>query len=198
MSIEEKYEESKLLELLAQNSEHAFQLIFNRYRNKIYRVTNLYVKSPEVAEEIVQEVFLKLWLQRSSLSEIRSLESWLFILTKNHVFNYIKKLAHEWKIREKWMKEAPQMEDSADHRIRDTQYKELIAQAVSNLPVQQKLIYKMGKEEGLSYEAIGNKLSISPLTVKTHMARALQAIRNFLKQHGGAIILIIFLSKKIF
>ena len=198
MSTEGIYKESELLAMLTQDNEHAFESIFDHYRNKIYRITNVYVKSPEVAEEIVQDVFLKLWLERSSIMEIRSLEAWLFTLAKNLVFNHIKKLAHEWKVRETWMKDAPKLEDNADHRIRNAQYQELIAQAFNNLSLQQKLIYKMGKEEGLSYEAIGKKLSISPLTVKTHMARALQAMRSFLLKHGQAFILVLMLGKKHF
>ena len=73
MPAETKYEESTLLALLAQDSEYAFQLVFDRYRNTVYKAAMLYVKSPVIAEEIVQDVFLKLWFQRHHLDEIRSL-----------------------------------------------------------------------------------------------------------------------------
>src|SRR6195952_5408548 len=103
MQAENKYEESTLISLLAQNSEYAFQLLFDRYRDTIYKVAMMYVKSPVIAEEIVQDVFLKLWFQRKNLQEIRSLESWLFTLTKNLTLNCLKKIAYEWTAREKWI-----------------------------------------------------------------------------------------------
>jgi RNA polymerase sigma-70 factor (ECF subfamily) len=100
MLIENKYEESTLLSLLARDSEYAFQLVFDRYRNNIYKVAMMYLKSPVMAEEIVQDVFLKLWFQRKHLTEIRSLESWFFTITKNLTLNCMKKIAHEWMARE--------------------------------------------------------------------------------------------------
>ncbi len=184
MPFEKKYEESALLSLLAQDSEYAFQLIFDRHRDTIYKVAMLYVKSPVIAEEIVQDVFLKLWFQRKNLQELRSIESWLFIITKNLTLNCLKKIAHEWTAREKWIKENNSSENTTDHKILNGQYQQLLQQAIKNLPEQQRLVYKLGKEQGLSYEAIGSELSISPLTVKTHMARALATIRSFLAQNG--------------
>ncbi len=184
MAIEEKYEESKLLTLLARDSEYAFQLIFDRYRNHVYKVAITYVKSPAIAEEIVQDIFLKLWFHRKNLSEIHSLESWLYTLTRNMVLNSVKKLAHEWTVRKQWFKEAKQSENTTDYKIRDEQYRELLFEAIHQLPQQQQIVYKLAKEDHLSYEEIAQQLSLSPLTVKTHMSRALGAIRLFLKQKG--------------
>jgi RNA polymerase sigma-70 factor (ECF subfamily) len=194
MAAEEKYEESKLLTLLAQDSEYAFQLIFDRYRNHVYKVALTYVKTPSVAEEIVQDIFLKLWFHRKNLSGIISLESWLYTLTRNMVLNSIKKIAHEWTVREKWYKESQQSEDNADYKIRDEQYRELLAEAIAQLPQQQKLVYKLAKEDHFSYEEIARQLLLSPLTVKTHMERALGSIRVFLKKNGEIFLLIYLMS----
>lgn len=184
MPIENKYEESTLLSLLAGDSEYAFQLVFDRYRNTVYKVAMLYVKSPVIAEEIVQDVFLKLWFQRHNLGEIRSLESWLFILTRNLTLNCLKKISHEWMAREKWVKDNDLSENTTDYKILNAQYQQLLQQAIDHLSPQQREVYKLAKEQGLSYQAISAQLSISPLTVKTHMARAMASIRAFLEQNG--------------
>lgn len=191
MHIENKYEESTLLSLLAQDSEYAFQLVFDRYRNNIYKVAMMYVKSPVIAEEIVQDVFLKLWFQRTQLTEIRSLESWLFTVTKNLTLNCLKKIAHEWTAREKWIKQNDLSENNTDHKILNTEYQQLFQKAIEHLSPQQQQVYRLAKEQGLSYDVIGQQLCISPLTVKTHMARALAGIRLFLQQNGGLSILLI-------
>jgi RNA polymerase sigma-70 factor (family 1) len=191
MQVEKKYEESTLLSLLAQNSEYAFQVVFDRYRNVIYKTAMMYVKSPVIAEEIVQDIFLKLWFQRKHLAEIRSLESWLFTLTKNLTLNCLKKIAHEWTAREKWIKENDLSENTTDHKVLNAEYQQLLQQAISDLSPQQQQVYRLAKEQGLSYDIISKQLSISPLTVKTHMTRALASIRLFLQQHGGISVFLI-------
>ena len=196
MEFEKKYEESTLLSLLAKDSEYAFQLVFDMYRNKTYKVAMMYVKSPVIAEEIVQDVFLKLWFQRKKLTEIRSLESWLFTLTRNFTFNRLKKIAYEWTAREKWIKQNDISENTTDNKILDTEYQQLIQKAVSSLSPQQQQVYKLAKEEGLSYEVIGRQLSISHLTVKTHMARALASIRSFMQKNIDFFILLLIASIK--
>ena len=191
MEFEKKYEETTLLSLLSEDSEYAFQLVFDRYRNHTYKVAMMYVKSPVIAEEIVQDVFLKLWFQRKNLKEIRSLESWLFTLTRNLTFNCLKKIAYEWTAREKWVKQNDISENTADDKILNTEYQQLIQKAIKSLSTQQQQVYKLGKEEGLSYEVISQQLSISPLTVKTHMARALASIRQFMQQNRDLFILLL-------
>lgn len=198
MRIEKNYEDSALLSLLAQNSEYAFQLIFDRYRNTIYKVAMMYVKSPAVAEEILQDVFLKLWFQRAHLTGILSLQSWLFILTKNLTLNCVKKIAHESTARARWTQQNAISENTADHKILSLQYQQLFREAVSHLPAQQQQVFLLAKDEGLSYDAISRQLSISPLTVKTHMARALASIRTFLKKHGDLSVLLILTGLRYF
>ncbi len=195
MPIENKYEETTLLAMLADDSEYAFQLLFDRYRNRIYKVAVLYVKSPILAEEIVQDVFLKVWFQRKEIKALRSFEAWLFTVSKNYIINYLKKLANEWKARETWVRQTSASEDSADFKIRGDQFQQLLQQAIGQLPLQQQRIYKLAKEQHLSYEAIAQELNISPLTVKTHMARALDAIRSWLKQHGELFLLLLLLAQ---
>ncbi|HEY5407356.1 MAG TPA: RNA polymerase sigma-70 factor [Ginsengibacter sp.] len=198
MEFEKKYEETTLLSLLSQDSEYAFQLVFDRYRNNTYKVAMMYVKSPVIAEEIVQDVFLKLWFQRKNLTEIRSLESWLFTLTRNLTFNCLKKIAYEWTAREKWIKQNNISENTADNKILDTEYRQLIQKAISTLSPQQQQVYKLAKEEGLSYEVIGRQLSISPLTVKTHMSRALASVRLFMQKNIDLFMLLLIAFVKNF
>jgi RNA polymerase sigma-70 factor (ECF subfamily) len=194
LPLEQKYEEAQLLTMLAKNSEFAFQLIFNRYRDTVYRSAMVWLKSPILAEEIVQDVFMKLWLQRDRLTGLRSLESWIFAVAKNQMLNGLKRTSHEWRIREYWEKEELHIGNDTDYRVRHNELKELIVKAIDNLPAQQRMIYKMCREKGLSYEAIGKELTISSLTVKTHMARALRSIREYLKQHGDALILFLIIT----
>jgi RNA polymerase sigma-70 factor (family 1) len=179
------YEHADVLNLLAQGSEYAFQLVFDSYKNRVYKLALTYLKSPVLAEEVVQDTFLKLWFQRQNLAGINSLEAWLLTVSKNLTINYLKKIAHEWGAKKDLAPAHEQIENRTDFKVRDAEFTILFQKALDTLSTQQRTIYKMAREEGLTYELIAKKLSISPLTVKTHMARALASMRLFLKKHGG-------------
>jgi DNA-directed RNA polymerase specialized sigma24 family protein len=74
---EQSYEEARLIALLADDSEYAFQLLFDRHRNRIYHTAIRYLKSPVLAQEVVQDVFLKLWFERRNIRQGLPLEAWL-------------------------------------------------------------------------------------------------------------------------
>jgi RNA polymerase sigma-70 factor (ECF subfamily) len=186
---EKCYEEATILKLLSQDSEYALQLVFDNHRNHIYKVALLYLKSPVLAEEVVQDVFIKLWFHRKSMPEIKCLEAWLHTVSKNLILNYLKKLSHEWTARKNLAQ--PQNEDNADFRVRYAESNQLLRNAINQLSEQQRTIYTLSRHHGLSHEEIAEKLSISPLTVKTHMARALNAIRSYFQQHGEILPLLL-------
>ncbi len=187
----EGYSEAFLLAQLAEDSEFAFRKVFELYHSKIYKVAMMYVKSIPAAEEIVQDVFLKLWTKRKTLQSIQSLESWLFIVTKNHTFNVLKKQANELHAKDKWAEQAVLIDDTLESKVISSDYQRLINEAILRLPPQQQKIYRLAKEQGMSYEAIGNELALSPLTVKTHMARALAALRILMNSYMSLIIILL-------
>lgn len=180
----EEQEEARLLAMLSEDSQYAFQLLFDRHKDHIYKVAMLYVKSPLIAEEIVQDVFIKVWLNRKELYGIQSFESWLYVVSRNFTVNYMKRLAVEWRASLQFMREQTTQDDNADHRVRSAQYNELLQQALLQLSEQQLAVYRLAKEGNLSYKEIADRLQISPLTVKTHLSRAMHAIRAHFRRHG--------------
>ncbi|MHA4809510.1 RNA polymerase sigma-70 factor [Flavitalea flava] len=200
-----EFNDSGLLALLAEDSQVAFQLIFDRYHPLVYRVAHLYLKSPFAAEDIVQEVFLKIWVQRKDLSAISSLNAWLYTLTRNYTLNHLKKVACEWTARKNWAgNNKPSSgnhepsENTADHKIRSEQYTKLYREALEKLPSQQQRVFLLARENDLSYEAIASQLSLSVFTVKTHMARALAFIRAYLQQHNQEFFLLLIIGEIFF
>jgi RNA polymerase sigma-70 factor (ECF subfamily) len=96
MTEEEKYEQSKLIALPSDDSEYAFQLLYDRYRNRIYKLSLRFLKSSILAQEVVQDLFLKLWFSRKNIDPDKPLEAWLFTIAKNALINRFKKLVNEW------------------------------------------------------------------------------------------------------
>lgn len=191
-----KYEETKLISLLAEDSEYAFQLLYDRHRKRIYQTSLRYLKSPILAQEVVQDVFLKLWFNRKSLKADQPLEAWLYSVAKNNLINRLKKIANEWKALKGLGFISERSINNIENNLQESQYNQLLQTAIGQLSEQQQKVFKLARNEQLTYLEIGEKLQISPLTVKTHMSRARESIKVFFSDHGiilsTSIIILLF------
>jgi RNA polymerase sigma-70 factor (ECF subfamily) len=185
------YEEAKLIALLAADSEYAFQLLFDRHRNFIYRLAIRYLKSPAIAQEVVQDVFLKLWVQRKNLHSDKRLEPWLHRVAKNHIINQLEKLANEWKAIGALSKNKEISDVKIYDQLQEEYYNNILLQAIENLSEKQKQVFELARQKNLSYLQIAEKLGLSTLTVKTHMSRALHSIKAFFHKEGVVLLMVI-------
>lgn len=192
------YEEAHLITLLADDSEYAFQLMYDRYRNRIYQTAIRYLKSPLLAQEVVQDVFLKLWIERKNIKIDQPLEAWLYTVAKNNLINRLKKIASEWKALSNLKFITQQSVSSTSAKIEDAQYNALLQKAILSLPQQQQTVFCLARHEHLTYMQIGEKMGISPLTVKKHMSRALLHIKTCFSGFEDLFFLFILLNLSLF
>ncbi|CAM3448850.1 RNA polymerase sigma factor [Flavobacterium chungbukense] len=170
-------DEKKLLLELSQGSELAFTTIYNQYKNSVYSTALRITKSKILSEEAVQDIFLKIWQNKENLIAIDNFENYIYIISRNHLFNSIKKIARETNIITEINPKDTSFIDT-DSNIKDEQYTTILNQIVEQLPPQQQKVYNMAKRDGLSHQKIGEDLGISTETVKKHMAQALKFIRH--------------------
>ena len=192
------YEEAHLITLLAEDSEYAFQLMYDRYRNRIYQTAIRYLKSPLLAQEVVQDVFLKLWIERKNIKIDQPLEAWLYTVAKNNLINRLKKIANEWKALSNLKLITQQSVNTASTKIEEAQYNELLQKAILSLPQQQQTVFCLARHEHLTYIQIGEKMGISPLTVKKHMSRALLHIKTYFSGFQDLFFIFILLNFSFF
>ncbi|RXK85419.1 RNA polymerase sigma factor [Filimonas effusa] len=174
-------EEKELLQLLSRDSEYAFAVLFDKYRKRVYGTALLFLKNPEAAEEIVQEVFLRLWQKRKALQPIQYLNSYINAMTRNLVIDQVRKMDFEEAYKKVSAAAAPV--NDADFKVRDNESTQLLARAIESLPERQRAVYELARIKGLSQEEIAAELSISKHTVKVHMSAALQSIRTYLSSY---------------
>lgn len=141
----------------------------------------LYLKDTTPAREVVQEVFLKIWLKREVMPGVEDLTGYLFILTRNHIYDSFKKQANQVKALDHFFLQQPDAVNDTDHRIQDHQYDHLLDKVVSSLPPERKKVY-IARKEGMSNEEISVRMNISVHTVKKQMQLAMQTVRSFVKQ----------------
>lgn len=172
----------ELLQLLSRGSEYAFAVIFDRYRRRVYNTALLFLKNSEAAEEVVQEVFLRLWQKRQELPSINYLNSFIRTIAYNLMVDQFRKTLLEKDYR-KQLGLHPAIVDDTDYRVRDDESVRLLKSAIATLPQRQREVYELARLKGYSQEEIAARLSISRNTVKVHMTAALQSIRTYLASH---------------
>ena len=195
-------DEARLIELIAQGSEYAFTKLYDHYRPLIYSVAYRMLKSRDLADEILQDVFVKVWIKRNELPNIRHFRGYIFFMARNLVFDRLKKQSYEAGAMAAAGDERAASGDAvsgADNRLLQQEYQLLLDKAIDQLTVQQAQIYRLAKIEGLSHEEIAGQLHIKRSTVKRHVSDALREIRHFLKTYpgldlGGVIILLYIIS----
>lgn len=188
------YEEGKLISLLQENSEYAFQLIYDKHRNRIYKTAIKFLKSPIIAQDVVQDVFLKLWFERKAINASMPLEAWLFTVAKNNILNKLRKIANEWKAIDQLTHKSTFTENTTEEMVGAAEFKRNLALAILALPEQQKSVFRLSKFENLTYFQIGQQLGISPLTVKTHLSRAIHSIKRQFESKGIQFVLLAFIA----
>ncbi len=182
MPISPLHNEKELLHLIMQGNEKAFRIIFDHYRTKIYAYAMHLTESADLADEAVQDVFMKLWLNKERLQSVNDFASWLHTIARNTIFDVLKQMAKEKKGKSKLV--SIQSKDSdADTVLLDKENQQLLAEAIMLLTPQQQEVWRLSRQEGLKQEEIAQKLGISINTVKVHMVSALRIIRQYLDSH---------------
>ena len=138
--------------LISQGDEAAFTKIFTSYRNKIYTVAFKLTASQENAEEIVQDVFLKVWTKRALLPEVEDFDSWIFIITRNTVYSFLRSKAAREISAPLTEPELLGLAEEADTVLKEKEFQKILKEAVDKLPPQQRNVYLLSKEGHLSYE----------------------------------------------
>jgi len=171
---------TELVKLLKKGDIAAFNDIYKMYCHKLHRFVLMYLKQDEDAEEIVQEVFVKIWESRSKIDIYASFESFLFTIAYNSTISLLRKRMSENKSRE-YLKSLQQI-DSEDQVIDEIRFKELnhqIHSLLEQLTPRQREIFLLSREDGLTHKEIAEKLDISENTVNNHLV----TILKFLKSH---------------
>lgn len=176
--------EKRLLQQVAAGNEHAFKQLFDLRRQKVYSFAFHLTRSDLMAEEIVQEIFLRIWLHRRQLSDILHFNAWLNTLVRNLSYTWLRRMALEASILRDLQHRSGEASVDTQDNLQIREYRRLLQQAIDDLPPRQQEIYLLSRREELSYAAIADQLGLSINTVKNHMKEALRSMRRFLESHS--------------
>lgn len=184
MSTPVNYTEPELLRLIAEGNEPAFRILYDKYHVKIFDYLIVITKAKEAAEEIVADIFLKLWMGREWIAEINNLEAFLKKVAYNKAIDFMRHTARNKKMQAIIAREMNQeADDSLMNVLLERDYQRIIQEAVNSLSPQRRLVFTMSRYRGLTHDEIARELNLSINTVSNHTKEALKSIRTFLKKN---------------
>lgn len=194
MKNEQSYTEQQLVSLLRAGSQFAFEKLFEKYSQKLFRFSFSYLKSDADSEEIVQNVFLKIWEKRQKLKDETSFKSYLFTIAFNVIRKDFNKKAKENKYKTELLEvlatENPMLETNSDFEV----YVIKLEQLIEQMPDRRKEIFLKRKKEGKSVREIASSMDISPKTVENQITEAMNYLKKEFSQDqiSGMLFLFIF------
>ncbi|MEO9003106.1 MAG: RNA polymerase sigma-70 factor [Ginsengibacter sp.] len=183
--------EKELLTLISKGDEKAFQSLFSSYYEKLFNYVLSIVKSRQVAEELVMDVFLKIWLGKEIVSRIEKFNAFVFRVAHNKSIDFLRSVARDPKFQDLlWEQIQISNNTYADSTVLVREYEAKLREAVSLLSPQKKKIYQMSREEDMTHDQIAVQLNLSRHTVNNHIVEAQRFIRTYLiKKYDVAFLL---------
>jgi len=177
--------ERELFSRVAQGDEEAFNTLFHWYVPRLHTIVLKVTKSEGVAKDIIQEVFLYLWMDRESLAEVDVPQNWIFKIAYNRSYSW---LARQASRNQKYTEFRQQNPGEGDNNLQNTVFlnetARLIHEATAQLPEQARRIFQLSRETGLKAAEVADQLNISVQTVRNSLVRSVKFIKEYLTQHG--------------
>lgn len=190
------YNIRQLLELTARSDQQAFTQLFHLLRNQAYSHAFALVQSAVLAEEIVQEVFLKLWMKREDLSDIDNLEAYLATMIRHRAFRTLKNIARYNSILQETSQAEWLFSQQLQELLQQKEFAAIIRDAIEALPLQQKQAWMLNRDQQLPRSKVAEIMGLSPETVKVHLAHAMRSVKAYCQARiEFAIVLLLMLEK---
>lgn len=185
------HNQQDLLLRVAKGDEQAFQQFFQEHWPQVYGTSLRLTKDPEKAQDLTQDVFIKIWEQRERLADIRQADGYIYTLARNLVLDFLRKRVFDSENIDYLIHYFKDASLNPQEKLEYRELETLLHQAMDHLPEKIGRVFRLSRVEGLTHEQIAEQLGISIVTSKTYVVRALQAIRKYMAAHGDSRTLVI-------
>ena len=193
MNTGQEFDEHALLERLVAGDHPAFTRLYSIYLGNLYRYVSLFFPDKAAAEEIVQDIFIKIWEKRESLAGVKSFKQYLFKVAKNHLLNAIRNEQIKYKVLGHLQQQAETAAPDTQNRVDYRAYVLAVEKAASRLTPKRKRIFQLSVHEGYSLNEIADLLRISKPVVKKQLYAAYDFVRAYLQKHGEMTVFLVFI-----
>ncbi len=184
--------EYKLLQDLRNGSQQALRKLMENYKLMLAKRILYILRSPEDTEELLQELFVRVWLNRGKINPEQPIKAYLFHIGQNLVFDRIRKLNREKRLIAAYKDLQPsEIYNHIEEQLYREENRMLFEQVIAKVPEQSRKVFTLCKIEGRSYDEVSKMLSISVATVNSHITKANRLLRSYLKDHPHITVLFI-------
>lgn len=180
-----------LLQQLQQGDERAFSKIYDHFSRPIYRNALRLVNDEEIAEEILQEVFLTVWTKRDEIDPKKTFWPFVYQIARFLVYNHYRKIAQDKRLLSHLIIITIDHVVDAEQTFIDQETHQLLMQAIEHLPPQRKLVFKLCKFEGKSYQEAGELLGISAATIRNQIVAANKSVKEYFLLNNHMVVILI-------
>ncbi len=173
-------------------NESGFKCLFDNYKHRVFGYVLKISHSPYIAEEITQEIFIKLWLCRDMLGSVSNLDGYVLAIARNKTLNYLRRAALDDKILNELKNHMVQVNNNVEEMAVLSDHHQLMKVALTALSPQRRLVYQLSRDQGLNLREIAAMLRLSPNTVKNHLVIALKFLRKHLSVLNPVLLLLTF------
>jgi RNA polymerase sigma-70 factor (family 1) len=190
--------ELELFRQLAEGDERAYEIIYHHYNKRLSLFVLKIVRDPLLAQELLQDIFVQVWISRALFAEVKYPSSYLFSMANNKTRDYLRKVASDAGLLDRIALRSTELSNETEELVDFHESAAIVEEAVSGLPEQRRIIYELSRKTGLNHDQIAEQLGLSRQTVKNNLVQALRHIRTFMEQRGGVFSYAIFflLTKK--
>jgi len=185
--------EKELLAQIANKDEHAFKLIYENYYQDIFKFAFRLLQSEQSAEEVIQETMLNIWLQGEKLTKINNLQAYIKTIAKRRAIDLLRLREEALQVEDYLLKNTDSLEPGNEEAQILEAARNTLAEGVLKLPEQQRMVYTLCYQKGLSYQEAAEIMNVSHGTVQTHMKLALKSLRAYVLKHGYFSVLLLIL-----
>lgn len=183
------YHEKEWVKALINGDLDAFEHLFNKYYKKIYHFAKGYLKNEEDAEDLLQEVFAKVWESRKDIKEHLSFNSFIYTITYHAILKFFRSKGREKKYLDQYSNKIEKFVDDTDHKIDYQLVLDQIMHYLEEVPERRRRIFIMSRFEGITNDKIAEELNISRKTVENHIHKVLK----FLRKQNEQLFLLLFI-----
>ena len=181
MSVVASDSDEKLVEKLRHGDEDAYGMLFDRHWDNAFYMIYARTGDKVAAEEMAQDIFLKLWDRRATLS-VNNFSAYLYTAVKNKCLNFIEARITNQKFREYYERFLPRDEDVTDHAVALHDLQQALDKGLDSIPEKSKMVFTMSRLEGYSVKEISRKLNLSEKAIEYHLTRSVKELRVRLKE----------------
>jgi RNA polymerase sigma-70 factor (ECF subfamily) len=188
------YTNRELLQQVATGDRLAFRKLFDLYKLRLYTFVYQLTNSKADAEEIVQDVFTKLWEVRASLTGVEYPVKYIFTIARNKTLNHLTKIARDRQLLQQLWVNISRFDNTTEELLQAQESQKLIREAINQLSPQRQTIFELSREQGLTHEEIADRLGLSKSRVKNIMVEILKFVKDYLARYSTLISTIFWIS----